>query len=57
MPDVLDKYEKAAIDHEHDEIDRLKDYLNEVDPEGELRFAGCSVTDWAIDLIARKCHA
>ena len=51
----MDKYEKAAIEHDLNEIDRLKDYLKNVDPDGELRFAGGSVTDWAIHLISRKC--
>ncbi len=51
----MDKYEKAAIDNDRNEIDRLKDYLREVDTSGELRFAGGTVTDWALDLISRKC--
>lgn len=52
---MADKYEQAAIDHDRSEIQRLKDYLNKVDPDGELRFAGCSVIDWTLDLISRKC--
>ena len=50
----MDKYEKAAIDHDRVEINRLKAFLMKVDAANELRFVGQSVTDWALDLIARK---
>jgi hypothetical protein len=47
----IDKYEQAAIDYDRSETERLKDFLREVDPEGEIRFVGKSVTDWAIEVL------
>ena len=52
----MDKYEKAAIDHDHAEWERLKDYLRKVDPDGEAQFAGRSVIDWATDFISRDLN-
>ena len=48
--------DQASRRHDVAEIQRLKDYLIEVDPEGELRFTGRSVIDWALDLISRKLN-
>ena len=50
---MLDKYELAAIEHDRSEINRLRDYLREIDPEGEIKCIGKAqtVTDWAIGLL------
>ena len=56
MPDMMDKYEKAAIDNDREQINVLRQYLMAVDPDSELEMIGKgkTVTEWAMCFISRN---
>ena len=56
MQAMQGKYEKAAIDHDREQIDMLRKYLVAVDPDSELEMIGKgkTVTEWAMCFISRN---
>ena len=48
---ITNLVEYVAIEHDRAEIQRLKVFLETIDPHGPVQFAGKSVVDWAISLL------